>query len=42
MAIPFVIQLLAFVTAGCFAAALVALIVAEVRAQRSGWPHGDG
>jgi hypothetical protein len=35
MSMPAVIQLLAFVTAGAFVIALVALIVVELRAQRS-------
>ena len=39
MSMPAVIQLLAFVAAGGFVAILVALIVAEVRAQRSERRH---
>jgi hypothetical protein len=38
---PTVIQLLAFVAAGAFVAALVALIVVEVRAQRSERRHRE-
>ncbi len=41
MSMPAVIQLLAFVAAGGFVAILVALIVAEVRAQRSERRHRD-
>jgi hypothetical protein len=41
MSMPAVIQLLAFLAAGGFVAALVALIVVELRAQRSGRRHRD-